>query len=141
MKLVKCPICELNYMAENETMCEVCKQERKKSRKKSEPVVQICPECNENPVEPGEEFCKLCLREHKRLEAIEKLALSRQTATEEDEEEEMLPEAVLPEEAPDALESIELLEEDETDIPEEELEDIEEELGLDDEDEEDGLAL
>lgn len=140
MKLIKCPICELNYMAENESMCEVCKQERKKSRKKSEPVVQICPECNENPVEPGEEFCRLCLREHKRLEAIEKLAMSRQTDTDE-EDQEVLPGAMLPEEPAEELENIELLQDDDTDIPEEELEDIEEELGLDDEDEEDGLAL
>ena len=33
------------------------------------------------------------------------------------------------------------MQEDTDDIPEEELEDMEEELGLDDEDEEDGLAL
>ena len=66
LKLVKCPICELNYMPADAEMCDVCRNERKKSKKKDAPVIQICPECNENPVVPGEEFCAACLREHKR---------------------------------------------------------------------------
>ena len=87
MKLVKCPICELNYMPADAEMCDVCRNERKKSKKKDAPVIQICPECNENPVVPGEEFCAACLREHKRLEAIEKIALNQQDALDEEEEE------------------------------------------------------
>ena len=78
-------------------MCDVCRNERKKSKKKDAPVIQICPECNENPVVPGEEFCAACLREHKRLEAIEKIALNQQDALDE-EEEEALEEALAAEE-------------------------------------------
>ncbi len=139
MKLVKCPICELNYMPADATMCDVCKNERKKSKKK-EAVVQICPECNENPVAPGEELCAECLREHKRLEAIEKIAMSRQDSIDEAEEE-ALEETMAGESAEDDLVKLDFVQEDTDDIPEEELEDMEEELGLEDEDEEDGLVL
>jgi hypothetical protein len=121
-------------------MCDVCRNERKKSKKKDAPVIQICPECNENPVVPGEEFCAACLREHKRLEAIEKIALNQQDALDE-EEEEALEEALAAEEETEDLDKLDFVQEDTDDIPEEELEDMEEELGLDDEDEEDGLAL
>ena len=140
MKLVKCPICELNYMPADAEMCDVCRNERKKSKKKDAPVIQICPECNEYPVVPGEEFCAACLREHKRLEAIEKIALNQQDALDE-EEEEALEEALAAEEETEDLDKLDFVQEDTDDIPEEELEDMEEELGLDDEDEEDGLAL
>jgi len=121
-------------------MCDVCRNERKKSKKKDAPVIQICPECNENPVVPGEEFCAACLREHKRLEAIEKIALNQQDALDE-EEEEALEDALAAEEETEDLDKLDFVQEDTDDIPEEELEDMEEELGLDDEDEEDGLAL
>lgn len=140
MKLVKCPICELNYMPTDAEMCDVCRNERKKSKKKDAPVIQICPECNENPVVPGEEFCAACLREHKRLEAIEKIVLNQQGALDE-EEEEALEDALAAEEETEDLDKLDFVQEDTDDIPEEELEDMEEELGLDDEDEEDGLAL
>lgn len=121
-------------------MCDVCRNERKKSKKKDAPVIQICPECNENPVVPGEEFCAACLREHKRLEAIEKISLNQQDALDE-EEEEALEEALAAEEETEDLDKLDFVQEDTDDIPEEELEDMEEELGLDVEDEEDGLAL
>ena len=136
LKLVKCPVCELNYMASGETMCDVCKAERKKKRKKAEPEMVLCPECNEKPVVPGEEFCADCLREHKRLEAIERIASGRRSIMEDTEEEEM--EDILSKEEQDEME---FEQEEEDQIPQEELADMEDELGLAEEEDDEELAL
>ncbi|MBQ8160601.1 MAG: hypothetical protein IJ083_07585 [Clostridia bacterium] len=61
MKLVLCPRCELNYMAETDKYCKVCMQEMYGMGQKDE--VELCSICNENPVIPGKDVCLMCLKE------------------------------------------------------------------------------
>ena len=73
--LRKCPICELNYIRGNETMCRVCAAER--SKKHAAPAVDeviMCSECGEKPALPGRELCEDCLKEQKRQANLEVLA-------------------------------------------------------------------
>ncbi len=73
--LKKCPICELNYIRGNETMCRVCAAERSKRHtvKKEEEII-MCSECGENPALPGHDLCEECLKEQKRQANLEVLA-------------------------------------------------------------------
>ncbi len=73
--LKKCPICELNYIHGNETMCRVCAAER--SARHAKPAVDeivMCSECGEKPALPGRELCEDCLKEQKRQANLEALA-------------------------------------------------------------------
>ena len=73
--LKKCPICELNYIRGNETMCRVCAAERSKRHSpKSEEEIIMCSECGENPALPGHDLCEECLKEQKRQANLEILA-------------------------------------------------------------------
>lgn len=89
MALIKCPRCELNYIKEGESLCNICKRELR--REEDEAVqLDICTECNEAPVVPGEDLCILCLREKMRQENLEKL---RDSVDEEEDEDTELIEA------------------------------------------------
>ncbi|MDO4543829.1 MAG: hypothetical protein Q4C01_04670 [Clostridia bacterium] len=70
MALKKCPICELNYLRGNETVCHVC-QKAKKNRDEEEEFITICFECGENPVVAGHELCAECMLEAKRQAELE----------------------------------------------------------------------
>ena len=74
--LRKCPICELNYIRGNETMCRVCAAERSRKHTpepaETEPV--MCSECGEKPALPGRDLCEDCLKEQKRQANLEVLA-------------------------------------------------------------------
>lgn len=71
----KCPICELNYIRGNETMCRVCASERSRRRApKAEDEVIMCSECGEKPALPGHDLCEDCLKEQKRQANLEVLA-------------------------------------------------------------------
>lgn len=73
--LKKCPICELNYIRGNETMCRVCAAERLKRRMpKTDDEIIMCSECGENPALPGHDLCEECLKEQKRQANLEILA-------------------------------------------------------------------
>ena len=63
MKLVLCPRCELNYMAETDRYCKVCQREMNSNAPKEEP--ELCTICNESPVIPGRDICVFCLKEMK----------------------------------------------------------------------------
>ncbi len=73
--LKKCPICELNYIRGNETMCRVCAAERSKRHTiKNDEEIIMCSECGENPALPGYDLCEECLKEQKRQANLEVLA-------------------------------------------------------------------
>ena len=73
--LRKCPICELNYIRDNETMCRVCAAERlRRHVQKTEEEVIMCSECGEKPAMPGHDLCEDCLKEQKRQANLEVLA-------------------------------------------------------------------
>ena len=73
--LRKCPICELNYIRGNETMCRTCAAERsRRNLPKVEDEIIMCSECGENPALPGHDLCEDCLKEQKRQANLEILA-------------------------------------------------------------------
>lgn len=63
MILVKCPRCELNYMAPGETLCKVCFREVHHAELREEP--ELCSECNTERALPGKDLCLFCLQERK----------------------------------------------------------------------------
>ena len=121
MGFKKCPICELNYIAENETSCAVCKRAQHGSD--NDDSEMLCIECGENPVVRGTELCASCLREARRQEKLQK-SVESIADTEMD---------------VGALDDMEVpIAEEEEDIPESEMEEIHKELddGFMDEEEE-----
>lgn len=132
MKVVKCPRCELNYMLSTESMCDVCKKERKMKDEPQE-TLDICPACGERPVVPGEEFCKICLRERKRIEQAEAFDDEDEKDAAAEETEELEPDM---EDEAEVLEAFVDVDTDE-EIPESELSNIDRELAMEEE-EEDG---
>lgn len=67
-KYKKCPRCELNYIKEDEDLCEVCKKELAgisddMDEEMELEEVQLCPICKVNYIGPGEEMCEQCIAE------------------------------------------------------------------------------
>ncbi len=132
MGLRKCPKCELNYIKDDEQLCNVCRRHMK-GEAETDDAVTICTECGENPAVRGSELCAVCLREARRQENLEKLA------------DDMTGTSVVGD--MDDIDDMEVPMDDD-DIPEIELEEIDRELGGDsdldddamdeDEEEEDG---
>ena len=57
----KCPRCELNYIADSDTLCKVCLREMKGGHKRDE--IEPCSICNEAPALPGKDICLGCFKE------------------------------------------------------------------------------
>jgi hypothetical protein len=57
----KCPRCELNYIADDETLCKVCIREIKGGQKHDE--IEPCSICNAAPALPGKDICLGCYKE------------------------------------------------------------------------------
>lgn len=131
MGFKKCPICELNYISEEESCCAVCK--RAKHGNDNDDSEMLCIECGENPVVRGSELCAECLREARRQEKIQKSI-------------EPLTDTVLD---VGALDDMEVPIADDSDIPQSEMEEIHKELdddfndedGEDDEDKDEDAEL
>ena len=71
----KCPICELNYIRGNETMCRTCAAERThRYAPNNDDEIIMCSECGEKPALPGHDLCEDCLKEQKRQANLEILA-------------------------------------------------------------------
>ncbi len=115
----KCPICELNYISDEESCCAVCK--RAQHGGDNDETENMCIECGENPVVRGMELCAACLREVRRQEKLQK-AGEALTGTEID---------------VGALDDMEVPIADDSDIPESEMEEIHKELDDDFADEDD----
>lgn len=68
-KYKKCPRCELNYIKEDEDLCEVCKKELAGISDDMDgdleelEEAQLCPICKVNYIGPGEEMCEQCIAE------------------------------------------------------------------------------
>ncbi len=126
MALKKCPRCEVNYIKEDETCCDVCKRYEKNRGKPDadSESITMCIECGENPAVKGGELCAICLRESRRQEKLDK------------------PIQELTVDGGVTLPDVELSDLEtplpgDSDIPESELEVIHRELGEDDPEEED----
>lgn len=113
VQLKKCPRCELNYIAITEKYCNVCRKELK-GEYDAEDSQSLCIECGENPALTGQELCADCLREKRRQEKLEKLQTTVAAS-------ELTLDSV------DQLDEIDVP--NDTDIPTEELQEIDKEFG------------
>lgn len=73
MGLMKCPRCELNYIHEDEQFCNICRRNMKGEKDEVEEMQNMCLECGENHALKGKELCAYCLGERKRREKLEAL--------------------------------------------------------------------
>ena len=73
MAYKKCPRCELNWIKDDEDLCDVCKAELKIGGmsliEDDEDILdteeRICPICKINPIDDGEDMCATCREEMK----------------------------------------------------------------------------
>lgn len=74
MGLKKCPICELNYIRDDQKCCDVCNRALKsvKHAQEQDELEILCAECGENPAVEGSELCEECLRESRRQEKLKR---------------------------------------------------------------------
>lgn len=112
MAVIKCPRCDINFIREDDKFCSICKREMKGEMPKEE-LPDMCIECGEHVTMRGEDICIFCYNERK---------LSGSKIKKENEVEDLDIDRDIPIAADD---------EDE-DIPDNELEVIHQELGLDD---------
>ena len=126
MRLIKCPRCELNYIAEGEGYCKICKREMKGESQQEE--VELCTVCNEAPALPGKDVCLFCLKE-----------MNANNEREEEEQEARVTETPLDIDPVSSMD--EIIPEIDEDIPQREFDEIESDLSLeameDEEDEDD----
>ncbi len=121
MGFKKCPRCELNYILDTETLCKVCRREIRGEDRSED--VELCSMCNERPAMHGKDVCYICYKE---MEENGEIASEEENRPEEDETVEL-----------DSIDDTSDLIDDETDdIPEVELEEIENDLSLDELEEE-----
>ena len=75
-KYKKCPRCDLNYILQEEDMCEICKAELGLDSRivllddiidDDEPL-KLCPMCKTNYITMDEEMCESCLSRYNRAE-------------------------------------------------------------------------
>lgn len=66
MGLRKCPKCELNYIREDQQLCDVCSRKRKIQSDDNEEI--LCVECGEHPAMRGKDVCAYCFKEALRQE-------------------------------------------------------------------------
>ena len=59
--MIKCPRCELNYIADDEKLCKVCIREIKGGQKQDD--FEPCSICNAAPALPGKDICLGCYKE------------------------------------------------------------------------------
>ena len=69
MGLRKCPRCELNYIKDGETLCNVCRRSAKHEEEPEEEL--MCIECGEHPALKGKELCAECYKESLRQQKLQ----------------------------------------------------------------------
>jgi hypothetical protein len=69
MGLKKCPRCELNYIKDDEKLCNVCKRASKHEEEPEDEL--ICIECGEHPAMKGKEICAECYKESLRQQHLQ----------------------------------------------------------------------
>lgn len=75
MALRKCPKCELNYIRDDQSCCDICARAAKRvlAKEKKTGAPKLCTECGEEPaVRNG--LCAECYKEHKRQIDLENAA-------------------------------------------------------------------
>jgi hypothetical protein len=95
-KFKKCPRCDLNYILEEEDLCDICKKELNgvnfgEIDEAEDELDEICPVCRINFLEEGETICPACLEKQQAEEDRRKALLAEdfeEDEWEENEEEE-----------------------------------------------------
>ena len=78
-KYKKCPRCELNYMLQEEEMCDICKAELGLDSRivllddiiDDEEPLKLCPVCKTSYIGLDEDMCENCISNYKRAEDSE----------------------------------------------------------------------
>lgn len=68
----KCPKCELNYIKDDQKLCDICSRKFKDSDEEESQEVEMCSECGEHPALKGKELCSACYKETIRQERYAK---------------------------------------------------------------------
>lgn len=69
MALKKCPRCGLNYIREDQKLCDVCSRKRRPGED-DDSEEMLCIECGEHPAMRGKEICSYCYKESLRQEQL-----------------------------------------------------------------------
>ena len=68
----KCPKCELNYIPEDQELCEICSRKYRSFDEDDQQEVVMCSECGEHPAMRGKDLCAACYKESIRQEHYSK---------------------------------------------------------------------
>ena len=68
----KCPKCELNYIKDDQKLCDICSRKYKDSDDEESLEAMMCSECGENPALKGKDLCAVCYKESMRQEQFAK---------------------------------------------------------------------
>lgn len=68
MGFKKCPKCELNYIKDDEKLCNVCSRSTKHEPDPDDDL--MCIECGEHPALKGRDLCAYCYKESLRQEQL-----------------------------------------------------------------------
>ena len=64
----KCPKCELNYIRDDQKLCDICSRKYKGFDEEELAEVVMCSECGEHPAMKGKDLCAACYKESLRQE-------------------------------------------------------------------------
>lgn len=67
MGLRKCPRCELNYIRDDEKLCDVCSRKRRSDDDDDNDEL-LCIECGVHRAMKGRDICAYCYKENMRQE-------------------------------------------------------------------------
>lgn len=68
----KCPKCELNYIRDDQQLCDICSRKYKSFDEEEQQEVVMCSECGEQPAMKGKDLCAECYKESIRQEHYSK---------------------------------------------------------------------
>ncbi len=68
----KCPKCELNWIRDDQKLCDICSRKYKSFDEEEQQEVVMCSECGEHPAMKGKDLCAACYKESLRQESYQK---------------------------------------------------------------------
>lgn len=68
----KCPKCELNYIRDDQKLCDICSRKYKSFDEDEQHEIIMCSECGEHPAMKGKDLCAACYKESLRQESYAK---------------------------------------------------------------------
>ena len=68
----KCPKCELNYIRDDQQLCDICSRKYRSFDEEELSETVMCSECGEHPAMKGKDLCAACYKESIRQERYSK---------------------------------------------------------------------